>query len=134
MYPRETRVLLRHYLEQGVGKSELARRFGVSRRTIYHWIEMGQLDRDLIFFACTRAAIPSSCQGPQKPQASARKLRFVVGDYSVCLHQIPVSARQAHKLRRFLRTHGRRAEPPFCAEQVLTLVTEHKMSATADNS
>ena len=31
MYSRETRVLLRHYLEQGVGKTELARRFGVSR-------------------------------------------------------------------------------------------------------
>ena len=47
MYSRETRVLLRHYLEQGVGKTELARRFGVSRRSIYHWIEAGQLDRDL---------------------------------------------------------------------------------------
>lgn len=47
MYTRETRVLLRHYLEQGVGKSELARRFGVSRRTVYNWIEGGQLDRDL---------------------------------------------------------------------------------------
>lgn len=53
MYPRETRVLLRHYLEQGVGKSELARRFGVSRRTIYHWIETGQLDRDLDSTAAT---------------------------------------------------------------------------------
>jgi transposase len=40
-------VLLRHYLEQGVGKAELARRFGVSRRTVYHWIETAQLDRDL---------------------------------------------------------------------------------------
>jgi hypothetical protein len=47
MYSRETRVLLRHYLEQGVGKSELATRFGVSRRTVYHWIETGQLERDL---------------------------------------------------------------------------------------
>src|SRR5258706_6126184 len=47
MYTRETRVLLRHYLEQGVDKTELARRFGVSRRTVYHWIETGQLDRDL---------------------------------------------------------------------------------------
>ena len=28
-------------------KSELARRFGISRRTIYHWIEDGQLDRNL---------------------------------------------------------------------------------------
>lgn len=47
MYSRETRVLLRHYLEQGVGKAELARKLGVSRRTVYHWIETDQLDRDL---------------------------------------------------------------------------------------
>jgi transposase len=47
MHTREKRVLLRHYLEQGVSKAELARRLGVSRRTIYHWIETGQLDRDL---------------------------------------------------------------------------------------
>lgn len=47
MHKRETRVLLRHYLEQGDSKSELARRFGISRRTVYHWIETGQLDRDL---------------------------------------------------------------------------------------
>ncbi len=48
MYGRETRVLLRHYLEQGVPKAELARRLGVSRRTIYHWIANGDLDRELI--------------------------------------------------------------------------------------
>ena len=29
--------------EQGVGKAELARSFGVSRRTVYYWIETGQL-------------------------------------------------------------------------------------------
>ena len=40
-------MLLRHYLEQGVTKAELSRRFGVSRRTIHEWIETGQLDRDL---------------------------------------------------------------------------------------
>ncbi len=38
---------LRHYLAQGVPKAEIARRVGVSRRTVYHWIETGQLDRDL---------------------------------------------------------------------------------------
>ena len=43
----ETRMLLRHYLERGVSKTELSRRFGVSRRTIHEWIETGQLDRDL---------------------------------------------------------------------------------------
>lgn len=38
MYSRETRALLRHYL---VGKADLATRFGISRRTVYHWIESG---------------------------------------------------------------------------------------------
>ena len=39
-------MLLKHYLDQGVSKAELSRRFGVNRRTIHHWIETGQLDRD----------------------------------------------------------------------------------------
>ena len=47
MYLRERRVLLRHSLEPGVAKAELARRLCVSRRTIYHWIATGQVDRDL---------------------------------------------------------------------------------------
>jgi transposase len=40
-------VLLRHYLERGLSKAALARKLGVSRRTIYHWIEQGELDREL---------------------------------------------------------------------------------------
>ena len=40
-------MLLKHYLDQGVSKSELARRFGINRATIHHWVETGQLDRDL---------------------------------------------------------------------------------------
>ena len=47
MYGWETRMLLKHYLDQGVSKAELSRRFGVSRATIHHWTETGQLDRDL---------------------------------------------------------------------------------------
>ena len=47
MHGWETRMLLRHYLERGVSKAELSRRFGVSRRTIHRWIASGQLDRDL---------------------------------------------------------------------------------------
>ena len=47
MYGWEIRMQLRHYLERGVSKAELSRRFGVSRRTIHAWIESGQLDRDL---------------------------------------------------------------------------------------
>ena len=40
-------MLLRHYLERGLNKAEIARELGVSRRTVYNWIEGGQLDRDL---------------------------------------------------------------------------------------
>lgn len=40
-------MLLRHYLERGLSKAEIARELGVSRRTVYHWIEGGQLDRNL---------------------------------------------------------------------------------------
>lgn len=43
----ETRVLLRHYLEQGLTKTAVAEMLGVGRRTVHHWIETGQLDRDL---------------------------------------------------------------------------------------
>jgi transposase len=47
MYGREKRVLLRHYLKQGLTKTVLAEKLGISRRTVYQWIETGQLDRDL---------------------------------------------------------------------------------------
>lgn len=47
MHGQETRMLLRHYLEQGVSKRALARKLGVSRETIHRWIREGELDRDL---------------------------------------------------------------------------------------
>jgi transposase len=43
----EQRVLLRHYLEQGLSKTALAEQFGMSRQTLYRWIKSGELDRDL---------------------------------------------------------------------------------------
>ena len=47
MHDLETKMLLKHYLEQGLSKAELARCFKISRRTIHYWIESGQLERDL---------------------------------------------------------------------------------------
>ena len=47
MYGWEIRMLLKHYLDEGVSKTELSRRFGVNRRTIHNWVITGQLDRDL---------------------------------------------------------------------------------------
>jgi transposase len=42
----ETRVLLVHYLEQGLSKAAIARQVGIDRRTVYRWIASGELDPD----------------------------------------------------------------------------------------
>jgi len=47
VYGWDRLVLLKHLLEEGVPKTVIADRLGVSRRVIYHWIETGQLDRDV---------------------------------------------------------------------------------------
>lgn len=47
MYGWERLVLLRHLLDEGLTKAAIAERLGVSRRVIYHWLETGQLDRDV---------------------------------------------------------------------------------------
>ncbi len=47
MIPWEKRVILKHYLEQGVSISVLAAQLGIGRRTIHRWIREGQLDRDV---------------------------------------------------------------------------------------
>ena len=59
MFGRETRMLLRHYLEQGTRKSALARQLGVSRDTIHRWIRDGDFDRDL--------DTTPVCYGPRAP-------------------------------------------------------------------
>lgn len=47
MYGWDTLVLLRHLLDEGLSKTAIAARLGVSRRVVYHWITTGQLERDL---------------------------------------------------------------------------------------
>ena len=47
MYGWDTLVLLQHLLDDGLSKSAIAQRLGVSRRVVYHWIATGQLTRDL---------------------------------------------------------------------------------------
>lgn len=46
MFDIETRIQMRHYLEQGLSKTATARLLGISRRTVYNWIEAGELERD----------------------------------------------------------------------------------------
>jgi len=40
-------VLLQHLLDDGLSKTAIAQRLGVSRRVVHHWIATGQLTRDL---------------------------------------------------------------------------------------
>ncbi|MYI68126.1 MAG: hypothetical protein F4103_05020 [Boseongicola sp. SB0673_bin_14] len=78
MHGWETRMLLKHCLDQGMSKAELSRRFGVSRRTIHHWVATGQLDHDLAAGA-TRPALRrrrSHKLEPYKPMNDARLEAF----------------------------------------------------------
>lgn len=47
MYGANRLVLLRQMLEEGLSKTAIAAQLGVSRRVIYHWLQTGQLDRDV---------------------------------------------------------------------------------------
>lgn len=47
MYGWERLVLLRHLLDEGLQKTAIAARLGVSRGLVYHWLRTGQLDREL---------------------------------------------------------------------------------------
>jgi transposase len=78
MFGRETRMLLRHYLEQGSSKSALARQLGVSRDTIHRWIRDGDLDRDLDTTPVgygPRAPVPTKLDR-YKPIIEARLARY----------------------------------------------------------
>src|SRR5690554_3120341 len=67
-------MLLRHYLEQGVSKSALARKLGISRDTIYRWIRSGELERDLDSEPVRYRARPPAPHklDPYKPMILAR--------------------------------------------------------------
>ena len=74
----ERRVLLRHYLEQGMTKTELAERFGISRQTIYRWIRSRELDRDL-----SAAGVHYSARAPVATKLDRYRDIFVsrLGEY-----------------------------------------------------
>jgi transposase len=62
VYGWDTLVLLKHYLDSGLAKTAIARQLGISRRVLYHWIDTGQLERDLSAGAPGR----SRAAGPAK--------------------------------------------------------------------
>ncbi len=69
-------MLLREYLEHGWTKETLAGKLGINRRTIYRWVETGQLDRNLDNTAVSyanRPPVPRVCYTQVKEYV--RKIR-----------------------------------------------------------
>ena len=71
MHRQEKRMLLRHYLEQGVPKRALARQLGVSHDTVYRWIKAGELDRDV-----DSERRPATGRDPRYPRSSTPSRRL----------------------------------------------------------
>ena len=61
MYGWDSLVLLQHLLDEGLSKTAIAQRLGVSRRVIYHWLATGQLTRD-VDVPVPRRAVPRATQ------------------------------------------------------------------------
>jgi len=47
VYGWDSLVLLQHLLDEGLSKTVIAQRLGVSRRVVHYWIATGQLSRDV---------------------------------------------------------------------------------------
>lgn len=78
MYGWERLVLLKHLLEEGLKKTAIAERLGVSRRVVHHWIKTGQLELDLSNGA------PSArrrLRGPSKLEPYKEIIRTRLGSY-----------------------------------------------------
>ena len=113
MFGREQRMLLRHYLEQRLSKAAIARLIGVSRRTVYHWIASGQLDRELDDVA-VRYQEPGHPETPGK-MTPARSGEIVSSElFAACQHEekpTPPGARGAVKGRRACSVCERTEKP-----------------------
>lgn len=131
MIGRETRVLLRHYLEQGIPKAVLAAQLGVSRRTIHHWITTGQLDRDLdqeVVYT-PRPAVPTKLDA-YKPIIHARLEAYPALSGVRLLEEIRAAGYTGGytQLKRFLRA----VRPRPVAEPVVRFETPPGHQAQVD--
>lgn len=66
-------MLLRHLLDQGLKKTDIAARLGVSRGVIYHWLRTGQLDREVDALPAPRVRVTAPAKlAPFEPIIDAR--------------------------------------------------------------
>lgn len=76
MIETERRVLLHHYLEQGLPKAEIARQLGISRDTIHRMIRNGDLERDPLEVRYGPRPSVATKLDPFKPIVQARLAEF----------------------------------------------------------
>jgi transposase len=132
MIELERRVLLKHYLDQGLTKTAIAERLGISRRTIHQWIQTGQLERDLDRerVRYTRRPPVATLLDPYKPIIHQRLQAYSELTAVRLFQEIQAAgyAGSLTQLRVFVRTIRRRAE----AEPVVRFETPPGKQAQLD--
>ncbi len=132
MHGWETRMLLKHYLDQGVGKAGLSRRLGIGRRTIHYWIATGQHFRVAYQFdICTSRTVREHRLGGIRigkylfvyktiPELPLQK----TGGGGVCMKILRLEIRWAQPLLAVQRP-GLNREPPRIGESLNKSIEQH---------
>lgn len=130
MIEMERRVLLRHYLEQGLSKAEIARLLGISRETIYSMIRKGDLDRDPLEVQYGPRPPVATKLDPYKSILSERVKEFPELTSVRLLREIRAAGYTGGitQLREYLRT----IRPPSAAEEVIRFETPPAHQAQVD--
>ena len=132
MFGRETRMLLRHYLEHGTSKSALARQLGVSRDTSHRWSREGDLDRDLDDEAVRygpRPLAPTKLD-PYKPIIEARLAAYPDLSAVRLLEEIRAAGYPGGYSQ--LKAFVQRVRPPSVPEPVIRFETPAGRQAQVD--
>lgn len=130
MYRWEKLVFLKHLLEQGLPKTAIAAQLGVSRRILYHWIQTGQLERDLTS-PVPRARVRRAAKlDPYKPIIATRLATYPELS-AVRLFTEVRAAGYAGGITQ-LRDHVARVRPRPEPEPVIRFETEPGLQAQVD--
>lgn len=116
MFGVEKRMLMRRYLQEGLSKAATARLLGISRRTIYNWIEAGELERspgDTGLQYGPRAPRPTQLD-PYKETIDARLAEFPQLNAARLFREVKEAGYPGGygQVKRYVRKKRRAALPP----------------------
>jgi transposase len=127
----ERLVLLKHLLEQGLKKTAIAARLGVSRRLIYHWLKTGQLDRDVEMLTVPRVRVTRPVKlEPYKAIVTDRLTTYPELSAVRLFEEVQAAGYPGSltALRRFVR----QVRPPLPAEELVRFETAPGHQAQVD--